>query len=112
MLSKEIQNMLDEIDERFEGSKLLNLSRLSLTWSIWSNFFTRNLREKIRGLSKEEAIPYKRVFQYWVNRSKLLQLLYDKRKGTFTEKVLIRLTNRENRLEEEGRTLRNEEKTK
>ena len=69
---------LDEIDDHYRKAKSVRLSRFDIAWGEWSGEFNRSLREKIEARGPQDVL-YQYLFNYWMNRSLLLELHHKSR---------------------------------
>jgi len=92
--TQEIRDYLDLIDEKYFEAKREGRSRLSVAWGKWSAEMNRETRRKIKE-KHPQAILLKYVFNYWVNRSQLLESYCG---GRLKQLKLKRLLKKEGRV--------------
>jgi hypothetical protein len=97
MIPEEVKNYLTLIDGKYEEMKG-QVPRISKEWGVWSREMNLEIRKKI-----EEGNPHstklKYVFNYWINRSQLLDLHFKKR-SMFGKAAKKRLAREGKRLRE------------
>ena len=93
----EVLKIIELIDHNFEASKG-KISRYDLKWGMWSAEMNFELKQRIE-VGHEHEVYYKYLFIYWVNRSKLLQLLFEKPSA-------YSAAGKKRRLTKEGKLLR------
>ena len=79
LVSQEIADFVQEIDDNYTRARLNRVSRMDVTWGKWS----RDLNLRMRARQNESTDPNKSLlvwcFMYWMNRSQLLELYFKHR---------------------------------
>jgi len=77
------------IDDRYEEAKKDGISRMDIKWGMWSADMNRELRKLTEDEGNPNQLIYKYVFVYWILKSQLLELYYQ-RKGKSKIKQKVR----------------------
>lgn len=80
-----IRNLVDHIDANFLQGKISRISRYSVEWGKWSRAMNLEIRKRIEA-HDTDSLALKYIFQYWLNRSQLLEVYHKSKFGKVTLK--------------------------
>jgi len=96
-VTQEIRGYMSLIDRKYAEAKAKRISRLDMEWGKWSTKMNRETKAKIETGTHPQKDLLKYIFNYWVNRSQLLELHHKSRFLKRAHKV---------RLAREGRKIK------